>query len=113
MHYTKGALFGVLFVSALCAIPFGSWAVFWIVFGLGAVVSLPLALIFDSVAGANDRREDRADARMGKFSDEYYAMLARNQALQVPADNRSINIDARQVHYHQGNKAKQGFIDKP
>jgi hypothetical protein len=113
MQYTKGALVGVLFVSALCAIPFGSWAVFWIIFCTGALVSLPFALIFDSVAGANDRREDRADARMGKLSDEYYQMIARQQVQQVSVDARSIHIDARRVHYHQENKAKTGFIDTP
>jgi MFS family permease len=95
-----GALIGAVIVSFILAYPvFHFPPLFWVFLLVGGLPGLLLGLHGDSKRRAAEYRESRADRRQRSLN----AAIVTAAALRAeePADQRIVNIDARQVHYQR------------
>jgi hypothetical protein len=84
---------------------------FWVFFLVGGIPSMIIGMCQDAKHSAAVYHEDRADRRQRSANAATMAAALAASTIQEHNDNRVVNIDARQVHYHQENKARNGFIE--
>jgi hypothetical protein len=100
---TTGALFVALAFGLWALSTTGSGLVFWIVFFLSCLFGMPLAFIMDMIHAGREAKKEDEDARAERL----------NKAVRYAGRRRggTINIDARQVHYHKESNAQKGFVE--